>query len=296
MTRPISLGYAVPRRDRVKASDWLVVPTGCEPLSNPSAVPHWHYATDLLVERTLSVKLDALRADSHLAAGDDVYGLITWISTSTGLQGSSERIRLVEGTNELNVSIPGIEVGGLLKLRSIITAGVRAAARNRDPLRPRRVGSTLWSEDLDILLEGDSSRFPTEALNFEANGLGPRNCAWRIEVDTTDLDAPALSALRVVLNTEHPAYHRITENADSPEAEITRQVIAYDVARQLVVAALSQDDMVASEYERGSIGGVLRSRLSDYFGHEGDEVVPLRQRWVASPSDIDAELQAFFSL
>jgi len=295
VTRPVSYGYVTPPPNCVQPSDWLVVPSGCEPLGNPLIIQHWQYAMNIVVERTLSVRLADLRSGARLRQNDTIWVIISWTSTATGLQGASPRRALVDGANELQVEIPGVEIGGTLKLRTVVAAAV-GESKGRDPLAAHRPGSTLWADSHETLLEGDSSRFPTEALGFEANGVGSRNTAWRVNVNTSDLDAPALSAIQVVLNTEHPVYRRLTENAEGADALVTRQFLAYDVARQLVAAALVQEDLVATEYERGSIGAILRARLRDYFGHEGDEVTPLRQRWASSPADIDAELQSAFAL
>jgi hypothetical protein len=295
MTRAVSLGYLTPSRNCFELSELRVIADGHEPLANPDTIPHWHYATDLVVERNIAADVDAIRRAARLDPGDQVLGVLVWTSTSTGLQGSSPPVVLGPGPNELRVSIPGREIGGTLKLRTVVSAGV-SSADGRDPLAAHRPGSTLWSDEFNVILEGDSSRFPTEALSFSATGVGSPICAWRLDIDTSDLYAPALSAVRVVLNTDHPAYERLAGPSGNPEADVTRQFLAYDIARQIVVTALAREDLTATDYDRGSIGDVLRARLRDYFGQEGDDVQPLRQRWASSPSEIDAELQAFFPL
>jgi hypothetical protein len=178
-------------------------------------------------------------------------------------------------------------------LRTIVSAviGVPGA---RHPLAATRSGSILWSDEFQTVLEGSASRFPTEALSFKDYGQEPRDCAWRLDIDTSDIEAPALSAVRIVFNTDHPAYRRLAGAQGDVEAVLTRQFLAYDVARQLVTAALAQPEFKAVDYERGSIGNILRARLATYFGQEGDDVEPLRQRWTSAPSEIDAELQPFF--
>jgi hypothetical protein len=289
------LGYLTPSPDALKLSEIRVIADDNEPLANPELIPHWHYATDLVVERNISADIEAIRREARLNAGDSILGTLIWRSTSTGLQGSSPPVTLGSGPNELRVSVPGREIGGQLRLRTVVSA--RASAKGvRDYLAFHRSGSTLWSDEFVMLLEGDSSRFPTEALSFSATGVGARNCAWRLEIDTSDLYAPALSALRVVLNTDHDAYSRLAGPPGNPESEVTRHFLAYDIARQLVVTALTREDLVPADYEQGSIGDVLRARLRDYFGDEGDAIEPLRQRWAFSPAEVDAELQAFFQL
>jgi hypothetical protein len=293
MSRTVSRGYREPSPACFNPSEWRVTPSGRVPLADPMEVAHWDYATDLLVERTLSVEIDALRTQALLDSADELRCIIQWTSTSTDLQGASDPTVLTGGSNELRCSVPGIEIGGILKLRTTVSVAV-ASADDRNPLAARRSGSILWSDDFQLVLEGDATRFPTEALSFKANGQWPLSCAWRVAVETSDLDAPALSAVRVILNTDHPAHKCLADTPDSPEAALTRQFLAYDVARQLVISALMNDEFIAVDYDRGSIGDILRARLKNYFLAEGDEVEPLRQRWRTSPADIDAELQPFF--
>lgn len=293
MSRPVSRGYREPSPECVTPSDWLVTASGREPIANPVGIAHWDYATDLLIERTLSVDIDAMRTQALLDSGDELRCVIRWTSTSTDLQGSSDPVVLTGGSNELCCSVPGIEIGGILKLRTTVAVGI-GYNDDRNPLAARRSGSILWSDDFQLFLEGDATRFPTEALSFKANGLGPEGCAWRIVVKTSDLYVPALSAVRVILNKDHPAYNRLADTTDSAAATLTQQYLLYDVARQLVIAALLEDEFQSEDYERGSIGAVLRARLITYFHHEGEEVEPLRQRWRLSPADIDAELQPWF--
>ena len=51
---------------RFKASEWRVTPSGGEPLANPVEVAHWDYATNLSIERTLSVAIEIVRTQALL--------------------------------------------------------------------------------------------------------------------------------------------------------------------------------------------------------------------------------------
>ena len=119
MTRPVSLGYLTPAEGAVRASSWLVIPAGHEPLANPSNIENWHYATDLLVERSLSLEEARLRDSAGLSPHDQIRCVITWTSTSTQLQGCSNMSLLRDGVNEVSVPIPGDLLGGALKLRTV---------------------------------------------------------------------------------------------------------------------------------------------------------------------------------
>ncbi len=283
MARPVSVGYLTAQPTSVGASEWLVTPTGLEPLANPTHIPNWQYSTDLSINRTLTVDTDELRQATRLESADEIRCLITWTSSATGLQGASEPRTVDAGANHVCATVPGTETGGFLLVQTTIST-VPGPTASRSPLAAHRSGSTLWSDEIRIELEGDISRFPTEALSFDATGLGGPQ------------EASALSCVRILLNTDNEVYRRLTETPYSPEAQVTQRFLAYEVARQLVVAALAQGELSTVDYESGSLGNVLRARLRDYFAEEGDAIEPLRSRWTMFPSDIDAELQRYFQL
>ena len=295
MTRPVSVGFLTLPPSVFGEPRWRVTPNGMDTLTDPSSVPSWQYTTDLLVERMITCDPQQLKVQSGLASVDELRAILTWASTSTGLQGASKAVSLQAGGNSLSVGIPGVEAGGTLRLRLVVAAGL-AACGQREKLAAYRSGAILHSDEWIVHLEGEASRFPTEALSFSATGLGDSSVAWRLTVATTDLDASALSAVRLVLNTDNEVHQRLIDRPDSDEAEVTRRFMSYDIARQLVVAALAQDELMPIDYESSSIGHVLRSRLRGYFGDEGDAIEPLRARWLAEPSEIDAELQRYFQL
>lgn len=295
MTRPVSLGFMTIPPGSLAEDRWRITPSGMEPLANVHEVPNWQYTTDLLIERSFTGDVESLRQIAGLGPADDLRACLTWQASSTGLQGSSPTVQLAGVSHSLSMLIPGVETGGSLRLRLIIAAGLKSR-KGRHDLAARHSGSILHADGISVDLEGESSRFPTEALSFSATGIADPASAWSLHVDTLDLDASILSSVRLILNTDSEVHERLTERPDSEEAEVTRRFMSYDVARQLVIAALSETELMPVDYESGTLGHVLRSRLRDYFGEEGDAIEPLRARWRSHPSEIDGELQRFFKL
>ena len=294
MTVPVSLGYLTLEQRMVQGSPWTVTATGRESGIDPDHVENWQYAMDLVVDRILTVDVGAVRKAAGLPTRDCLRGLLTWMSTATQIQGCSDTKIIEDGANALRLVLPGPLLGGAVVLRAILAVDV--VESKRSPLAAHRTGSVLWSDDRLVTLEGGASRFPTEALSFSASGLGGESIAWRVDIDTNDLEALALNCVRVLLNTDNAVYRRLTDTPTSAEAEATRRFLQYDVARQLSTAALAQEDLAPVPYPRGTIGAILRARLSDYFGEEGSDVAPLRARWRSAPYEIDAELQGRFEL
>lgn len=291
MSRAVSLGYLVPAADLVRAEPWLVTPQGRMTLSSPDRVDHWDYSTDLVIERQISVDASKIKETCGLDPTAAVRGLISWRSTKTLLQGASDTIDLVDGPNQLTLALPGALAGGTLRVRTIIACGSHLSAH---PLAPKRVGSVLWSDDFGVQLEGDQSRLPTEIISFAHLGSAHADSAWYLDLDMSDLNAPVLGRLKLYINSDHPVYMRLGESAESLERILTAGFLEYDIARQLVVTALANEEFTSAEYERGSVGRILRRHLVTYFGEDGEAVEPLRARWWSCPNEIDSELQRFF--
>lgn len=293
MSRPLSLGYLTPPEDAIASTPWMVTPVGSSAIADPEVLENWQYATDLDVEKTVSVDLPKVLDSIGLGPDDELRILLVASTSKTGIQRSSEVLPLQNGENSLGLRLVGSDCGGAARLRILITSG---AVSNTSRLAPRRAGSVLWSEEWRVFLEGDQSRFPTEIVSFANHPSAPAGAAWALEVDTSDLAAPAPGCVRLLLNSDHPVYSRLTSEPTSPEAVRTREFMRFDTARQLVSAAMTSEEFGPDEFEEGSLGAILRARLANYFGEDGDEVEPLRARWQASPWEIDAELQASFEL
>jgi hypothetical protein len=295
VSRPVSLGYLIPPGDAItsKPDSWVVTPSGGTPLANPEGVDNWQYATNIKIEKAIEVDLPRVLDAVNLGPQDEIRGVLVASSSATGIQRSSEPTALRDGENTLSLQLIGSECGGQLRLRILISSG---AVSGTPRLAPHRAGSVLWSEEHRVFLEGDQTRFPTEIVSFASYPTAPASAAWCVEIDTSDLAAPALGCVRLLLNSDHPAYDRLRGVPDAPEAIRTREFLRFDVARQLVTAALMAEEFGAHEYEEGSLGWVLRARLSNYYGEAGDDVDSLRAWWRASPWECDADLQASFYL
>lgn len=129
----------------------------------------------------------------------------------------------------LSVDLPPGQYSGHLKLnRSLVLAdncdGPSGAAASR-------LGSRLWegpSRRLD--LEGDGGRFPVEPIKFTATNV--EGAAWRLDLTFDTLDDSFLGAVRLLVNTEHPA-GRTALNDISREGDLIRSVMRADIIRQL---------------------------------------------------------------
>ena len=186
--------------------------------------------------------------------------------------------------------IDGTLLGGRLTLDTKVV--LMRPGSGSAPMAPRRPGSTLWAKTTRFDLEGTDARFPVLPLSFSASGIaGGRKGAWALVVENPDLSSLAVGSLRLYLNTDHPAIGSLLDSADSPENRWVQEFLRYDTARQLVTAALANDELrTGIEYDSGSLGDLLIRMISNTLGSRDIEMI--RADWKTDPGQIEAELQA----
>ena len=168
MKAPVSLGFLTPDEKRIRRGDWLMSASSGEVATDPETVPDWDYFTGLEVRRSLEVDLRGALEDCGLGPDSELSAVITWHSSWTNLRGASRPQRVVDGTNSLIMDLPGEQLGGTLTLQCRIFASDSGSSSNS--LAPHRPGSTLWSDELRVRLEGAGERFPTLPVDFPHRG------------------------------------------------------------------------------------------------------------------------------
>ncbi len=217
----------------------------------PRYLPNWDYLTPISVTRDIEVDLQGLLSDCALAPDALAGATICWHSTRTNLRGAIEVTALNDGPNTVTGVIDGTLLGGRLTLDTKVV--LMRPGSGSAPMAPRRPGSTLWAKTTRFDLEGTDARFPVLPLSFSASGIaGGRKGAWALVVENPDLSSLAVGSLRLYLNTDHPAIGSLLDSADSPENRWVQEFLRYDTARQLVTAALANDELrTGIEYDSG---------------------------------------------
>lgn len=290
MTRVISPPYRRPASTRVIPGAWVVA-VGGDVVEGPERLRHWDYFTPLTVGRRLEVDVPGLLDDCGLDGRAQVGAVIQWHSSSTNLRGTAGVIEIREPEVTLSLRLPGDRLGGTLRLESMV---ILAAPADSDvPLAPRRAGSILWSDGTAVVLEGQSARFPIQVADFERAGIpGGPSAAWYLHWSPTDLEAPTLGSVRLMLNRQHPMMARlVTEGAVAPELAAAQSALRHDIARQMIDAALENADFDReAEYGPGALGTALQGLLDSTFGSEELEMIRGLRR--TSPQDFEVRLQA----
>lgn len=138
-------------------------------------------------------------------------------------------------------------------------------------MAPFRRGSRVYTlaRTHKFLLEGDAAGFPTEAFDFEPTGY-PDGAPWHLNFRAESLGDPFMGAVRLFVNTKHPASAELLSGASS----ISRSVLFHGILEQLLVTAADRgsrdiegwDDDLLVSHEEGSVGAVLGNLTSTYLG------------------------------
>jgi hypothetical protein len=288
MSAPVSVGFLLPARSRVTVSQPTVLIRG-EPLDDGPVARNWDYTAPVEVEWRTVVDLDGIRQDCNLGPTSRAQLLVTWHSTWTNLRGAGDTVPLVDGENTANLHLPGQVLGGTLALEARIVLG-RPDPRP-DPLAPTRPGSTLWRHRTTVTLEGAGSRFPTATVDFSKEGIaGGLRGAWYLWT-SGDLAASTTGALQLNLNTAHPDIRQMLEQPASTPSRAMARFIRYDIARQLVAAAVNHDELDdAHTYDEGTLGNLMIRLVQQFF--PAYSLHDVRSAWQDDPSGCEAELQA----
>jgi hypothetical protein len=283
-----ALPYLLPSDDAVTVEAWRTA-DGAE-LSE--RLPHWEPFTNVQLVRGVGIDADAIRAECQLPADAALALVATWRSDRTRLSGAGPTVELGALDGELSchveLDVPGPSAGGTL---SVLTRLVlRTTGNEAAPIAPARPAAVLWEDLIKVVLEGGSARFPVSACDFGTVQWLPSDGEWALDWDIDDLEAPTVSALRLLVNEANEELVGAVKTGSSDSRSLlVREFIRYDVARSLVHGALSSEAFLEApdSFEEGTLGRTLRSLLDLHWN--GVPVDALRARPAAQ---LDAELVA----
>lgn len=139
----------------------------------------------------------------------------------------------------------------------------RSSAGSSASLKGSRLGQSPTTR---LVLEGDASRFPTEALSF--GDLRWEAAAWSVRIDMEDMDEAFPGVVRLVLNTDHPVGAALAA-MDPRTYGALGSILRIDIVRSILLAAMEQvgrRGIEATGFDEESFGSVAEQMASDYFG------------------------------
>jgi hypothetical protein len=232
----------------------------------PQVLTGWDYSSELTIGISLNINERALLSSTGLASIDEVDVLVTADCLAAQQRFVAHLSMHGQGagtTIHVSLQLPGGQVANAVKLSAHLVCAHTAPERG-DQVAHRR-GARLHSSGTYIVrLEGDSGRFPTEAVPFSEAGYG--KAPWTVLCHYNDLSDAFLGGVRLLVNTEHPAGQLVL---NPTEQHRVANLMKADVIRLLVAKVAEQFEMAdTSSFEEESVGYVLDG-MCQLFLHQG---------------------------
>lgn len=117
-----------------------------------------------------------------------------------------------------------------------------------------------------LVLEGEASRFPTEALSFA--DMRWEAAAWSVQIDLDDMNDAFAGSVRLMLNTDHPVGSALAAMEPRTFGALG-SILRIDIVRSILIAAIERvgrRGLAATEFDEDSFGSVADQMATDYFG------------------------------
>lgn len=258
--RTDALPYLVPDPATVEMTSWVwSSPSGWEPL--PSSMPGWDPSMRLELRRSVRVDRDRLASETRLGPDCPLRLTVSWTSSTSGMRGSAVPVRLpADGVAQLDVSLPGDRIGGVLDIRTSLTLAVSFPG---EPGIASMAGSMLSEDRCELALDDDLRRFPVHEIDFANTRLDP-DASWFLET-TTELSAPFLGSFLLMVNRRDKELSTaVLRGAKDARQEALVDELEHGVASLLLELATQLSDELAERrrWPSGSVGEVLSETLS----------------------------------
>lgn len=242
-----------------------------EPL--PDLMPGWDYWVSDRIG--LNVKIDAATVREKTGLSDisslEVVALADCPST---LKRFVRRVRLeAEESQDIEVwiDIPAGEAAQRLDVGAFI---LLADDLQMTPGTAYRAGSRLAvGPSRRVLLEGDASRFPTEAVSFASFNWA--EVPWTLNVVFFDLSDSFMGSVRLLVNEDHPLGRAVLS---SEVDTVTDSRLKLEVLRTLVGVVAAQEGVENDDYPPESIGEVVGSMCQVFLNRSLAEAVQTYKR------------------
>lgn len=261
----------------IRPEPWVLLEDGVEgPISN-GWLPDWDSARDITLRRMLTADLDRAAELLAMRVDDGDLELVIRIGTGPGnmprrmLATSRRPLSRMEPTIVLDEIVQGRSLSQRLFVETLVI--LRRPGGTGTPLSPNRTGSRLWSDQLDLRLEGEEPRFPMEAVSFGNRFAGrPEAYApWLLHWTPGNLHRDFGGSVRLYLNSDRADFTERLLEGD----RATTQVVLADVMTQIISTSLRQGDFesVAAEADPCSIAGRASSWIRLAFPEQDTAAV-----------------------
>lgn len=277
----------------VTADPWMIEMHGRSDVAT-ALLPGWDYSVPVRFQRTVKVDIDDVRSQCGLGVDARLGLTATLDCPSTFLRLTAPPVEVTTYERyDIAITPRSSDIAGSIRLDLLLV--LLEGGTSESPLAADRAGSVLWREETDartrIALEGDATRFPTEARDFSSSGLFDPDAAWYLELDLTQLDASPMHSLRLIVNEAHPGMAKVIRGDDDPDAIAMSSAMYWDVARRMIHAALDRHEFVDAwgHHSDDSIGLVIEQLIRRVFPH--DDAATLHGDREFDPDRFESRLQ-----
>lgn len=272
---------------------WVLLDGGLETPIGDAWLPDWDAARDLRLRRLVTTDLDRAADLLSMPIDDGALELVTRIGTGIGnmprriIATSKLPLTRMEPTVVVDEVVPGHSLSQRLLVDTLV---ILRQPREGSPLSPCLAGSKLWSDQLDLRLEGEEPRFPMEAVSFLERFAGrPEAYApWLLHWTPGNLHRDFGGSVRLYLNSDRAD---VTDRLLAGD-RATTQVVLADVMTQIISVSLRQNDFerLAVEADPCSIAG----RAAHWIGlaFPGQDIAAVRSMIDLRPSAFHAGILA----
>lgn len=269
------------------------ISTGAEFRTLGGSIEKWDFGTESTLRGEAVIDAPELLRSTGLLSLDDILLVAQVECNSTFIRTTSSQFlsSAEDSIYKIDVCLEPGQYAGQLSASLHLVLG-RGLPTPRDITVPSRMGARLASSDvLKLELGTSGSLFPTEALDF--SGSLPSGVPWILNVTYEDLDDAFMGAVRLFVNTAHPA-GLVALNDEDANAKLVRSALRVDIARSLILRVASQERAtfdLSREFDAESIGHVVASFCRHRLKADLDSVARMITN---DPIEFQARLQAGF--
>jgi len=238
----------------------------------------WDYASEELIGTSLTLDVDSLLESTGHSSLEDLEVLL--LADCPAAQRRVVARHPLAGyasirDSAFSLTLPAGELAGAIRLSAqlVVAHDLEGAPPRVANVRGARL---ISSKTRTIALEGEASRFPTEAVPFSELGLS--NAPWTLHTTFADLDTSFMGGVRLLVNTEHLVGQMLL---DSSTADRVSGLTMGDVIRLLVATMADKkyaDEIDDGGFEEGSVGYVVDSMCSFFLGHGLVQAIQLYEK------------------
>lgn len=282
------LPYPTARPDEVVWGSWSAEFGNSAVATLVDRLPGWDYQSSVTFSTRVNVDWNGLRKTIGVDDPEPfrLVAVADCRATSRRLVGGRP-LRLDGEAAVVSVDAPQGTLADSVTLYAALVATSDIAG---DSLGDRvfRAGARIaQSRDLRLVLEGDGSRFPSEAVSFGKLGLEP--ALWSIRMTAVDLESSFLGSTRLLVNSDVAEAQSLIGGEDGRLLHLLQM----DIARQVIgcVSGLVGDEGLQSDWETGTLGDTARHLAEDLLDSELSALVELKR---GDPDRFERLLQSVF--